>query len=77
MNVFARIRAWLMPGGISLAWRQLSYDKKRFATAVAGVSFGVIIMLFQQGIYQAFQILVIRPFVAMQGELALISPDYQ
>jgi len=77
MKVFSRIQAWLAPGGISLAWRQLSYDKKRFATAIAGVSFGVIIMLFQQGIYQAFQILVIRPFVAMQGELALISPDYQ
>ena len=77
MNAFSRIISWLMPGGVLLAWRQLSTDRKRFATALAGVSFGVVIMLFQLGIHQAFMTMVIRPIVAVQGELMLISPDFQ
>lgn len=77
MNVLSRLKSWLMPGDIPLAWRQLSSDKKRFVTALAGVSFGVIIMLFQLGISQAFDKMVIRPIVAAQGELVFISPDFQ
>lgn len=77
MNSFSRFKTWLMPGGIPLAWRQLSGDKKRFATALAGVSFGVVIMLFQLGISQAFDTMVIRPIVAVQGDVMLISPDFQ
>ena len=77
MTIISRIQSWLMPGGIPLAWRQLTSDKKRFATALAGVSFGVVIMLFQLGIFQAFMTMVIRPIVAVQGDLMLISPDFQ
>lgn len=76
-TIFSRIKSWWMPGGIPLAWRQLSGDKKRFATALAGVSFGVVIMLFQLGISQAFDKMVIRPIVAAKGDLILISPDFQ
>lgn len=77
MKAFSRIKSWLMPGGIPLAWRQLSGDRKRFATALAGVSFGVVIMLFQLGISQAFDTMVIRPFVAMHGDLMIVSRDFQ
>lgn len=77
MNVIERLKLWLMPGDIPLAWRQLTCDKKRFATALAGVSFGVVIMLFQLGIFQAFMTMVIRPIVAIEGDLMLISPDFQ
>lgn len=65
-----------MPGDVPLAWKQLSNDKKRFAAALAGVSFGVVIMLFQVGIYQAIMRMVIRPVDAMQGELIMVSPDF-
>lgn len=71
------IPAFRMPGGIPLAWRQLMNEKKRFVVAVVGVSFGVILMLFQLGIFQAFMRMVIRPIEAMQGELAMISRDFQ
>lgn len=65
------------PGGVPLAWRQLSSERKRFAVAVAGVMFGVILMLFQLGIYQAFMQMVVRPIDAMKGDLAMISADFQ
>lgn len=77
MSIFSRIKSWLIPGGIPLAWRQLSGDRKRFATALAGVSFGVVIMLFQLGIFQAFMTMVIQPIEAMHGDVILISPDFQ
>ncbi len=71
------ISSFLMPGGIPLAWRQLMNERKRFFVAVLGVSFGVILMLFQLGIFQAFMRLVVRPIEAMRGELAMISRDFQ
>jgi putative ABC transport system permease protein len=77
MNLVLRIMPWLIPGGIPLAWRQLIYNKPRFITALAGVSFGVVIMLFQFGIYQAIMKMVIRPIVAVRGDLMLVSRDYQ
>lgn len=52
-------------------------EKKRFFVAVGGMSFGVILMLFQLGIYQAFMQMAVRPIVAMKGELAMISRDFQ
>jgi putative ABC transport system permease protein len=65
------------PGGVPLAWRQLIAEKKRFSTAVAGVAFGIILMLFQLGIYQAFMVMVLVPIDAMKGDLAMISRDFQ
>jgi putative ABC transport system permease protein len=71
------IAAPWVPGGIPLAWRQLMGDKKRFAVALGGISFGAILMLFQLGIYQAFMQMAVRPILAMKGELAMISSDFQ
>ncbi|MDD2236688.1 MAG: ABC transporter permease DevC [Kiritimatiellae bacterium] len=77
MKGFRKIAALWVPGGIPLAWRQLMAEKKRFMVAVAGVSFGVLLMLFQLGIFQAFMLMVVRPIDAMKGELAMISKDFQ
>ncbi len=71
------IAAPWFPGGVPLAWRQLMGDKKRFVVALGGISFGVILMLFQLGIYQAFMQMAVRPIVAMKGDLAMISRDFQ
>ncbi len=60
-----------------LGWRQLIREKKRFCTALAGVSFGVILMLFQLGIFQAFMLMAARPIDAMKGELVMISRNFQ
>lgn len=77
MTLFCKVPGLRETGGIPLAWRQLMAEKKRFAVAVAGVSFGVILMLFQLGIFQAFMAMVIRPIDAMQGDLAMISSDFE
>lgn len=65
------------PGRIPLAWRQLMGEKKRLLVAAGGVSFGVILMLFQLGIYQAFLRMAVRPIEAMRGDLAMINRDFQ
>lgn len=62
---------------IPLAWRQLTGQKRRFYVAVCGVSFGTVLMLFQLGIYQSFMITAVRPITSMQGDLAIISADFQ
>ncbi len=77
MSYLSKLHARLMPGGIPLAWRQLTADKKRFSTALAGVSFGVVLMIFQLGIFEAFMVMVVRPIEAMRGEIAIISRSYQ
>lgn len=51
---------------------------ERLATALAGVSFGVMLMLlFQLGVFKAFMEMVIRPIRAMNGELLIISRNYE
>ncbi|NCD34889.1 MAG: FtsX-like permease family protein [Spartobacteria bacterium] len=76
MKIVQQWFALWRPGGIPLAWKQLMGDKKRFSVAVGGVSFGVILMLFQLGIYQAFMLMVARPIDGMRGELAMISRNF-
>jgi putative ABC transport system permease protein len=67
----------LAPCGIPLAWRQISSDRKRLVTALAGVSFGVMLMLFQLGVYKAIMEMVIRPIRALDGELMVISRNFE
>lgn len=77
MNILSCTRRMLVPCGIPLAWRQLSSDRKRMVTALAGVSFGVMLMLFQQGIYVALMKMVVRPIEAMDGELTMVSRNFE
>ncbi len=77
MNPLGGLRDFWMPGGIPLAWRQLMGEKKRFAVAVVGVAFGVMLMLFQLGIFRAFMVMVVRPIAALRGELVMVSRDFQ
>lgn len=71
--------SWLekiFPLGIPLPWRQLLSEKKRFLTAVAGITAAVTLMLFQVGIYDALFKTVVRPHEAMTGDLFLVSKSY-
>jgi putative ABC transport system permease protein len=71
------VRNLFAPSGIPLAWRQLAADKKRLATAVAGVTFGVMLMLFQLGLYNAIDTMVILPQMNMAGDLVMTSTDFE
>lgn len=65
------------PLGIPLAWRQLTRDRKRFATAIIGVTFGVVLMLYEMGLYTASLRMVVFPHGALKGDLVITSRNYE
>jgi putative ABC transport system permease protein len=65
------------PLGIPLAWRQMTRDQKRFATAIAGVTFGIVLMLYQLGMYTAAMRMVVFPHDALKGDLVITSQNYE
>lgn len=76
-SLSARILDTVAPLGIPLAWRQLTRDRKRFVTAIAGVTFGVVLMLYQVGLYTAANRMVVFPHQALRGEIVITSKNYQ
>jgi len=62
---------------VTLAWRQLVCEKVRFLAALAGVTFGVLLMMFQLGLYWAILDMVARPLEALNGELVILSTNYE
>jgi putative ABC transport system permease protein len=68
---------WFAPLGIPLAWRQLSAEKKRLAAAASGVTFGLMLMLFQLGLYNGILAMVVLPHMNLRGELVMASPNYE
>ncbi len=71
------LRERFFPLGIPLAWRQLVAEKKRFAAAVAGITFAVTMMLYQMGLESALFDQVVAPLLQMNGDIVLISPQYE
>ncbi len=65
------------PLGIPLAWRQMTRDRKRFAAAMAGVTFGIILMLYQLGMYTGAMRMVVFPHDALKGDLIITSSNYE
>ena len=70
------LRNLIAPVGIPLAWKQLASDRKRLVTAVVGVTFAIVLMLFQVGLYNAINLMVILPHQQLKGDLYLVSPDW-
>jgi putative ABC transport system permease protein len=62
---------------LPLAWLQLSKEKSRFLTALAGIAFACILIFIEMGFEQALYKSSIRPHMTMQGDLFLVSPEYQ
>jgi putative ABC transport system permease protein len=67
----------IAPLGIPLAWRQLADEKKRMAAAVLGITFGIMLMLFQLGLYNGIMAMVVLPHSLLRGELVMTSPNYE
>ena len=67
----------LVPLGIPLAWRQLADDKKRLVAALTGITFGIMLMLFQLGLYNGIMAMVVLPHTSLRGELVMVSPNYE
>jgi len=69
------IRNRLFPLGIPLAWRQLTSERKRFMVALAGVAFGVLLMMFELGMYAGLLEKVARPLRLLTGDVVIISKN--
>lgn len=67
----------LVPLGIPLAWLQLVAEKKRFAAALAGITFAVIMMLFQIGLKTALFDQVVAPHIQMKGDVVIVEHDFE
>ena len=63
--------------GIPLAWLQLTREKRRFAAALAGIAFAVVLMLAQLGFQDALLSSVALLHSNLTGDLVLINPQYQ
>ncbi|MDR2429672.1 MAG: ABC transporter permease DevC [Puniceicoccales bacterium] len=73
-------RPWvehIVPLGIPLAWLQLTAERKRFAAAVAGITFAVAMMLFQMGLHSALFQQVLTPFLKLRADVYMFSSQYE
>ncbi len=66
-----------MSTGIPLAWLQLTREKRRFFSALAGIAFAVVLMLMQLGFQDALLSSVVLFHDHLIGDLVLIHPQYQ
>ena len=64
-----------MRSPFTLAWSQLARDRVRFAVAIAGVAFAVILMLVQLGFRNALFRSSVRIHERLDGDVVLISPQ--
>lgn len=71
-----RRRARWFPLGRPLAWLQLVSDRRRFAAAVAGIAFAVIMVMFQLGLHRALLQGAIVVHRNLDADLVIVSRHY-
>ena len=59
-----------------LAWLQLRRQKMRFAVAIAGVAFAVVLMFMQLGFQDALFRSAVNVHQRLQGNLFFLHPNY-
>src|SRR5437660_5183795 len=65
-----------MNSAAGLAWRQLRRQKVRFAVAIAGVAFAVVLMFMQVGFRDALFRGAVNLHQRLEADLVLIQPNY-
>lgn len=63
--------------GIPLSWLQLTSERKRFAVAIAGITFAVTMMLFQIGLHGALYRQVVGPLQLLDCDIVLVGANYE
>jgi putative ABC transport system permease protein len=76
VSLTPRLSHFFRPAGVALAWRQLLARPLRFAAAVSGIAFASLMMLMQLGFRDALYDSVCLFHEALDGELVLVSRDY-
>ncbi|WP_299489552.1 ABC transporter permease DevC [Acaryochloris sp. IP29b_bin.137] len=66
-----------MIAAIPIAWLQLIHQRVRFAVTLAGIAFVVLLLFMQLGIQDALFESSIRVHQSLQGDLFLVSSQYQ
>lgn len=66
-----------MLASIPVAWLQLIHQRIRFAVTLAGIAFVVLLLFMQLGIQDALFESSIRVHQSLQGDLFLVSAQYQ
>ena len=67
---------WSTLSPVPLAWRQLTDQRVRFAVAVLGVTFAVVLVLMQLGFSDALYASAVRLHEHLAADLVLINPQY-
>jgi len=67
---------WSTVSPVPLAWHQLAEQRVRFAVAVLGVTFAVVLVLMQLGFRNALYASAVRLHEHLAGDVVLISPKY-
>src|SRR5579859_5003251 len=61
--------------GLSLAWLQLTFERRRFVAALAGITFAVILMLLELGIREVLYRASARIPAHITAELVMLHPQ--
>ncbi len=63
--------------GFSLAWRQIVFEKRRLAAALAGISFAVLLILVQIGFYSAMNDSATKVLRHLNAQLIVIPAGFE
>ncbi len=62
---------------VPLAWLQLTFEKRRFVAAIAGITFAVVLMLMELGMREVLYRASARIPTHVAGELVMMHPQYE
>ncbi|NEO26933.1 MAG: ABC transporter, partial [Kamptonema sp. SIO4C4] len=62
---------------LPIAWLQLTREKTRLMTAIAGIAFADVLMFVQVGFQSALYASALGPHNSINGELVLVNSTYQ
>jgi putative ABC transport system permease protein len=63
--------------GVPLAWLQLSFEKRRFVAALAGITFAVVLMLMELGLREVLYRASARIPTHVAGDLVMVHSQYE
>src|SRR5262249_4903243 len=62
---------------VPLAWLQLTFEKRRFVAALAGIAFAVVLMLIELGVREVLYRASARIPTHIAGELVMVHAQYE
>jgi putative ABC transport system permease protein len=63
--------------GVPLAWLQLSFERRRFYAALAGITFAVVLMLMELGLREVLYRASARIPTHVAGDLVMVHAQYE